>query len=470
VSDVTVVGAGPVGLLLATLIGRGGHDVEVLERRAHPYGRPRAVHIDHEAARILQAAGVMDDLPTETMDAYEWRNAAGATLLRLEPPPGPAASGWPASLMFAQPELEARLEAAALATGHVDIRRGHEVTELEVRRSPSSWVVGCDGAASTVRAAMGVAVTDLGYQHDWLVVDVLPSEPTAWRPLNVQICDPARPTTAVSGGPGRRRFEFMRLPDETVDGLADEAAVWRLLEPWSLTPANASLERHATYTFTAALVDRWQVGRLFLAGDAAHQMPPFAGQGLCSGLRDAANLAGKLDLVLRGAAPERILATYGAERAPQVAAEIAFSIDLGRIICILDPAEAEARDAGMLPGAGPIDLPPGPPLGPGLTRPDDPAAGTLSLQPIGLGGRRLDDVIGAGWRLLGVSASDLPAELAVWWESIGGRNVKVDDTRFSEWLAGMDATVVLVRPDFYVWGAGRDPVGLVTELRNSLIP
>jgi hypothetical protein len=284
----------------------------------------------------------------------------------------------------------------------------------------------------------------------------------------------------------------MRLPGESLEELAAETAAWRLLEPWGFTPANSIIERHATYTFGASLVDRWDRGRFLLAGDAAHQMPPFAGQGLCSGLRDAANLAWKLDLVLRRAAPERILARYGTERAPQVRTEIDFSIDLGRIICILDPDEAAGRDAGMLPGAGPVDLPPGPPLGPGVTRPGDPTAGILSLQPTTSDGRRLDDVIGAGWRLLGTEpalstdpptdpptdlptdlSSDprtrLPADLAEWWASIGGRSAAVGDPRFAAWLAGLGARAVLVRPDFYVFGAGPDPAALVTDLRNALL-
>jgi 2-polyprenyl-6-methoxyphenol hydroxylase-like FAD-dependent oxidoreductase len=497
--EVVVVGAGPVGLLLAVLLGRRGHRVDVLERQPRPYGRPRAVHIDHEAARILQSIGSMDELEprTEAMDAYEWRNGAGAVLLRLEPPPGPAISGWPASLMFAQPDLELILETVAAGTDGVTVRRGWEVTGIEphaggavvhvsVDGEPEAvtgaWVVGCDGAGSRVRDVMGAGVTDLGYEHDWLVVDVRPDEAKPWRPLNVQVCDPTRPTTAVSGGPGRRRFEFMRLPGESPETLAAEETAWRLLRPWDLTPANAAIERHATYTFGAALVDRWDAGRLVLAGDAAHRMPPFAGQGLCSGLRDAANLAWKLDLVLAGVAPERLVGTYGTERAAQVRTEIDFSVDLGRIICMLDPAEAAARDEGMLPAAGPTEIPAGPPLGPGVTRSGDPAGGQLSLQPtVVAGGRhlRLDDVWGPGWRLVGSQSdpgAELPAELAGWWDAIGGRSGQVapgatlDDVtgRFGPWLAGLGATTVLIRPDFYLFGAGTQPAALVRDLRDAI--
>jgi 2-polyprenyl-6-methoxyphenol hydroxylase-like FAD-dependent oxidoreductase len=194
------------------------------------------------------------------------------------------------------------------------------------------FVVGCDGANSFVRPHLGASVTDLGFFFDWLIVDVIPHRPAVWTPLNVQICDPARPTTLVSGGPGRRRWEFMRLPGEPIEELNSEDTAWRLLAPWGVTPDNAALERHAVYRFQARWVDTWRHGRLLLAGDAAHQMPPFAGQGMCSGLRDATNLAWKLDLVLAGRAPAGVLDTYPSERIPQVQAMIDFSMELGRVI------------------------------------------------------------------------------------------------------------------------------------------
>ena len=220
--------------------------------------------------------------------------------------------------------------------------RAAQTRELRAR-----FAVGCDGANSFVRERIGSGWHDLGFQFDWLVVDVLPSDPAWSGPLNWQLCDPARPTTLVSGGPGRRRWEFMRLPHESADELDGEDAAWRLLAPWGVHPGNAKLERHAVYSFRARWADRWRSGRALLAGDAAHLMPPFAGQGMCAGLRDAANLAWKLDLVLRGAAHEALLDSYASERAPHVSAMIELSVALGRVICVADPAEAAARDPRM---------------------------------------------------------------------------------------------------------------------------
>jgi hypothetical protein len=148
---------------------------------------------------------------------------------------------------------------------------------------------------------MNTFMTDLGFHYDWLVLDVIPHDQDwVWSPLNLQVCDPGRPTTAVSGGPDRRRWEFMRLPGETVTGLNREDRTWQLLTPCDTQQGNATLERHTVLTFQARWAGTWHEGRVLVAGDAARQMPPFAGQGMCSGLRDAANLSWMLDLVLSG--------------------------------------------------------------------------------------------------------------------------------------------------------------------------
>jgi 3-(3-hydroxy-phenyl)propionate hydroxylase len=277
----------------------------------------------------------------------------------------------------------------------------------------------------------------------------------------------------------------MRLPGDH-DDFGSPATAWRLLEPWGFTPANAVLERHARYTFGARLTDPWRRGRMLVAGDAAHQMPPFAGQGLCSGLRDAASLAWRLHLVMAGQAPGTLLDTYGTERGPQVQAEIDFSVELGKIICVLDPAEAAARDENFLPiaEAGPMPVPDRPPLGPGVLVPGDPHAGKLALQaPVGRDGSpgRLDDIAGGRWVLLGQSADPadtLPGELARWWGSLGGRSFRVaangpvDDRTgaYGRWFGSLERDIVLVRPDAYIFGTAgpAGAAGLVDALRSAL--
>jgi flavoprotein hydroxylase len=487
--DVAIVGYGPVGQLLAILLGQRGWRVRVVERWPEAYPLPRAVHFDHEVGRILQGAGVAGALEGRTVPAsvYEWRNATGETLIRFGRDAERSLSGWPESNMFCQPELERILDERARALPTVTVERGVEAVgvriepdavALDTQRDDGStgvlrtrYAVGCDGANSLVRGRLGSGWHDLGFHFDWLVVDLLPSDPRWSGPLNWQLCDPARPTTLVSGGPGRRRFEFMRLPGETLEDLNNEETAWRLLGPWQLHPGNAKLERHAVYTFRARWADRWRNGRALIAGDAAHQMPPFAGQGMCAGLRDAANLAWKLDLVLRGLASEALLDSYTSERAPHVSAMIQLSVSLGRVICVADPAEAAARDARMIGEArarqGPIDAPL-PPLGPGCFADGSPAAGQLFVQDVvrhrDVTGR-FDDVVGRGFTLLspaGDPAAALDPELRAFFAALGGISAHVGPSApvedlnggYARWFAKHGAAVALVRPDFVVFGAG----------------
>jgi flavoprotein hydroxylase len=467
-ADVAVVGYGPVGCALAVLLAQLGRSVTVLERWPEPYALPRAVHFDHEVGRILQSCGIGDALRTvsEPADIYEWRNGSGTTLLRFGRA-GDGPSGWPASSMFNQPAVEELLDRRARELG-VDVRRGVLVTGAEDRddhvlvtgadgtRVTARYVVGCDGANSFVRDASGLPVSDLGFFYDWLIVDVVLDEQRVFDPINLQICDPARPTTVVSGGPGRRRWEFMRLPHESLDELGAEPRAWELLHSWDVRPDNARLERHAVYTFSARFAERWRAGRVFVAGDAAHLMPPFAGQGMCAGLRDAANLAWKLDLVLDGRAGDALLDSYEEERLPSARAAIDFSIELGKVICVPDPEDAAARDAAMAAGVGdePAEPPGLPDLASGFIDPKAPLAGTQLV-------------------LLGSDADVVEADERSWFERIGGRIVSLDDPdlRFVQWFAERETAVALQRPDFYLYGTApdaRQATRLLASLRRHI--
>jgi 2-polyprenyl-6-methoxyphenol hydroxylase-like FAD-dependent oxidoreductase len=488
-ADVAIVGYGPVGNVLAILLAQLGRSVVVLERWPEPYPLPRAVHMDHEVARIVQSCGLGDELRacSEPAHVYEWRNAAGTTLLRFGRV-GASASGWPESLMFNQPTLEALLDERARQLPGVTVRRGVEVTGLEprddavvVRTAPgedvrASYVVGCDGANSTVRSLAGLPVHDLGFFFDWLIVDVILDEPRVFDPINVQICDPARPTTAVSGGPGRRRWEFMRLPHESIEELDDEQRAWELLAPWDVHPGNARLERHAVYTFNARYAEQWRAGRVLIAGDAAHLMPPFAGQGMCAGLRDAANLAWKLDLVLDGRAADALLDSYQQERLASARTAIDFSMELGKVICVPDPDEAAARDAAMAAAVSdePAEAPTLPGLDGGFVHATSPHAGALFVQGE-VRGRCFDDANGAGWRLVSVDADNrgIDRDLVAWFESIGGRVVTLTqpDHVYGRWFAEHDTTCALQRPDFHLYGTATTAAGaraLLADLRRRL--
>lgn len=519
-TDVVVVGNGPIGAALSVLLAQRGWRVTVLERRPRPYRLPRATSFDGETARLLAGTGIGPDLGrvTEPANGYQWQTAAGAVLLDIGfTTSGPY--GWPDANTMHQPALEELLAARAADLPGVTVLRGHQVVAIAdggdrvevtastddgaTRALSARWVVGCDGANSFVRDHLDVPVTDLGFSYEWLLCDVELRRPRAFTPSNVQICDPARPTTVVASGPGRRRWEFMRLPGESAAELNREETAWRLLAPFGVTPDTATLLRSTTYIFQARWADQWRVGRVLLAGDAAHLMPPFAGQGMCSGIRDVVNLAWKLDLCLRGLADDSVLDTYAEERRAQAKEAILSSVQLGRMICVTDPAAAAERDATVLAGrrGRPAGRPePAKPLTGGLLHraagdgaAEAPAGAVVPQGRVtGPGGSGLfDDVVGRGFVLLTTEDphSVLDGDRLSFLTGLGARLVRLlpagrapgedgdvvgvvdTDEVYGPYLARYGATCLLVRPDYHVFGAASGPDGaaaLVDDLRDRL--
>ncbi len=506
--DCVVVGAGPVGLVTAILLAREGWRVVVVERWPARYPLPRACTIDHEALRILQSAGVMAE-HTDLFEpsrgergGYQMRNAAGELLQAINWN-RTAESGWANTNGFYQPDLEHVLEQIAEALPGVEVRRGWSAdaidqdddtvtltvartgVEVETETITASWLVGADGANSPVRSMLGIATDDAGFEADWLVIDYQPLVDREWDAFVTQYCDPAQPATAVNSGPGRRRFEFMRRDDVTAEELGRPETAWRLMAPWGVTPQTARLERHALYTFRARWAREWRRGRVFLAGDAAHLMPPFLGQGMCAGLRDARSLTWRLLMVQRGQADAAVLDSYGTERLGHVRDIIDEAVAVGRVICELDPVRAAERDARMRAQLADPDAltvePPHPRLGePSLTLSSDGTDGRLAVQGrVEAEGRTglFDDVVGGDWQLIGydvdpgsgVSEADL-----AWFEEIGGSISSVSlqgpvrdvDGAYRSWFAAHGCEVMLARPDFYVFAAGLQEA--VPDMLHSL--
>jgi len=472
--DVLVVGAGPTGMTLGLLSARNGLRTIVIDKAEDIYPLPRAAHIDHEIMRIFQELGVADEVAasSRTAERYDFLTAQGDVLLRFEGTNRLGPGGWPASNMIHQPSIEALLREAAAPQKHLELHRrwswescvvaaGRVASSIAtpdgVRDIRSRFLIGADGARSPVRTAMKIDVDDLGFDEQWLVIDVLVRDQERLPKANLQICDPLRPTTCVLMGSGRHRWEFMLKPGETAEQMLDDGVIADLLKPWRVEGA-VSLERKAVYRFHARVAKAWRAGPILLAGDAAHLMPPFAGQGLCSGLRDAANLAWKLKAVC-GGSDEGLLDTYQSEREPQVRSIIMLAMMMGRTVCITDPVAARARDEQMLAaradGTSSDGALPGPPLGVGRVMPDCPLAGSYFPQPVSATGERFDNVLGSGAWLIAQSLTDgddASADLQM---------IALDDLRLAPfrgaleaWLAKSGKPAVLIRPDRYVFGTG----------------
>ncbi|WP_328856645.1 bifunctional 3-(3-hydroxy-phenyl)propionate/3-hydroxycinnamic acid hydroxylase [Williamsia herbipolensis] len=345
---VVVVGAGPVGIACALLLARRGIATVVLERHREPYALPRGVHLDDEVFRILQALGVDEKFApmTRPMPGMRLIDGRRRVMAEFTRDTADGRNGFPPDSMFDQPDLEGVLLAEAATVDLIDLRRGCEVTEVVGRQRPAvryddangasqvvdaAAVIGCDGANSLVREQLGITMRDFDFDEQWLVIDVLTTKPLdVWSGVH-QICDPSRAATFMPVTGNRYRWEFRVHDGEDLENLTSEATLRKLLEPW-MTAAeldNSEILRQAFYIFRARVAHTWRVERVFLAGDAAHQTPPFVGQGLGSGFRDVFNLAWKLADVLDGIAPESVLDTYESERKPHATRIILMALAVG---------------------------------------------------------------------------------------------------------------------------------------------
>lgn len=495
--DVAIVGFGPVGASLAALLGQGGHRVAVFDKSTEIYPLPRAFAVDHEAMRTFQGIGIVGSMaPHMTQYRPTLYLGADSELIQhfdMGPPPYPL--GWAPTYTFNQPALEASLRKTVQALPSVTVCLGHEVVDLQQTEADvvldtiasdgtrqkvrAQYVVACDGGTSPVRKRLGLRLKSFEFVEPWIVVDMhVNEEKLAQLPeTNIQYCNPARACTYVVGPGTHRRWEFLLLPDEVERGEMPHEAIWALLSPW-LRPEEARIWRAATYRFHAVVLEEWRSGRVLLAGDAAHQMPPFLAQGMCQGLRDAANLAWKLDWVLSGRAGNKLLDSYGQERGPQVEEVTATVKRLGQIICERDAIRARERDQRLRDEQGGKvrmqlrqNLLPG--IHHGLIDKDLLPVGTPFPQPSGrLSEEQLpqlmDDLVTPGFRLMLKQMPDADL-LASWSEALAALKAQVvsfggatspagvmqfteDDAVVADWFAHHRCEAALVRPDHVVFG------------------
>jgi len=489
-AEAAIIGCGPVGATLANILGFYGVNTLLIEREDAAYALPRAVHFDDEVMRCFQAIGLAARIAADchVNPGMLFVDGAAKVLADWSRPMEIGPLGWHASYRFHQPDLERVLRDGLRRYPHVTVLHGVAAQGLrqsdagadldlvgraggKTSRATARFVIGCDGARSFTRGAIGAELEDLGFDERWLVVDTRLKTP---RPdlgdHSIQHCDPDNPATYVRGTGNRRRWEF-RLDNGTGDEAAQNPeAVWARLEKW-VTPGDAALERAAVYTFRSRLARHWRKGAVLIAGDAAHQTPPFMGQGMCAGIRDAANLGWKLARVLRGRSDPQLIDSYQSERLPHARAYIEMAVAMGQLINKTAAEKLLGADAPQ-DGAAKRIASIRPPLGPGLGL--DRGSGTLT-------GRlcpqfRLADGTLSDDRAQGRVALYCRAELEMPVERRCGKRLRKLDIALiaagapalEAWLAGEDAAGIFVRPDGYVLASAGDTESIAGHLDHGM--
>lgn len=493
--DVAIIGGGPVGALAANFLGKYGVKTLIVEQEAHPFPLPRAVHLDHEMVRLMQATGLADKILPDMRDT-EGHLHIGADhgVIRYMGTVGkPRPYGWSNDYFFYQPELEDHLRNALATYPNVELQLGTKFISLSQQsnsvaltlekdgktfQEKARWVIGCDGSRSSVRKQLDIVLDDLKFEEPWLVVDVevdgdvqfpdLRGVPAGanLQQLSIMMCDPKRPATIVPGRGNHRRWELMLLPGESDTEMMKPEKVAELLAPY-LEGVPHKIVRASTYHFHGLVAHQWQQHNVFLAGDAAHQTPPFFGQGMCHGFRDVANLCWKMAMVVKQQAASSLLQTYQIERDPHVRSVINAAVNAGRYICIIEPDKAAERDIDIRQKVKNNELPTTaadliPPIQAGIVASHSAKAGARFIQPrLMIDGKEvlLDDVAPGQWRLFVKTGAILTAaqstkqryltsvDLNIFnAENYGANNAIV------QWLNDCQAQAVLIRPDFYVYG------------------
>lgn len=519
--DIAIVGLGPVGAVAANLAGAAGFRTLVVERGDQPYLKPRAIVFDAEIMRIFASIGLAAEISgaSRPLEGSIYLGADRKPIRTFRARPRTHELAWHPSNLFYQPQLERILRDGLSRFANVTVLREHDVTAIRQgeaqctlsllplnneqlpERLPfeacARFVLACDGASSTIRKALKIPLEDIGFEERWLVLDALVRGPMRWPSTHaipeevrsgrysLMVCDPTRPSTLIPGVGDHRRWEYMVMSGERDEDVVGEQWLREQLALW-INPDDVEIVRAAVYRFRALIAERWRDRNVFLVGDAAHQTPPFYGQGMCHGIRDAAQLMWRLRLVLDGVASPSSLDDYQIERQPHVREIISASVAAGAEVCKLDPAAAALRDAAFRR----IEAERGnatvamtdvvPPIRAGLI---DPQSGGMRLPEFayvtGDGSRRrLDELLAGRLAVLGSRAAlqNLSAEIAARWREIDGQEIVLspsgtgaataDDElgTLAKWLDHLRAQWVIVRPDRYIYATASDPAALARHI------
>lgn len=524
--DAVISGYGPTGAVAANLLGAWGHRVLVVEPSREVYDIPRAVHFDGEVMRIFQALGLADEVNQLAVQGKKIRFTNGRNwhLFEQDLSVVPRPHGWYNNSFFDQPELERCLRRGVSRYKNVELKLGWAVSGLydqtekaegelvqvqlasvgegaQQQASISArYVLACDGASSPLRGILDIPQEDLCCDEPWLVCDLNLGESVEFDRTGLQICDPARPTTLIPCEKDHIRWEFMLDASDEISDMESEANVRALMAPHmhrlspGLDSSDGELVRAKVYTFHALLAERFQQGRVFLLGDAAHQTPPFLGQGLCAGVRDAYNLGWKLNGVLRGDFSEGVLGSYTTERRPHVREVVATAVAHGSVIQARNPLKAFFRDSYLMLGrlfpplVGFLKFGQGWKLGAGLLAVDhapkssDPQGEPLPQSRVQLSRASdnttpqwSDELLGDGFTLVGfgvdpstfLHSNHHSNKLSTL--HIGSADCAIEvDGELMSWAAEHAIALALVRPDRQVYGVCKTGPRVGAELQAML--
>lgn len=507
--DVLIAGYGPTGMLAAILLGRAGHRVAVIERYKSLYNLPRVGIVHDDVLRMFQEIRIIDRVLPATYFLPTYEMGFHGEVLLSNDVAEMETHGWPEMTSVYQPAFEAELDATAKSLTGIDVFQGWTATGLhqnadsvEVtaedadgtsRTFEGKYLIGADGGNSFVRAALEIGDEDFGFDQAWLVIDGLQKRGRGNRPELRQFCEPEQPGMTMQMGPDHRRWSFMIFDDETPEEALKPENIWKRLDrPEGGTEEDFEIIRAVNYQFRSLIAERWQNGRVFLAGDSAHQMPPFLAQGMCSGFRDAHNIAWKLDLVLHGLAAPALLETYEAERAPNARATVIESMTVGQNVNERDPEKIRVRndqlrglqkqmdetgeksliafrvpalEAGLIGNNG------------GGVHVGQARVATRSREG------RFDDLVGHGFVIIarnGDARAVLDPDTHAFWAELGGkivhfgnpdRGLKDVDGYFTNLMDSLGCDVIVKRPDYYAFDTCRtvaDLPALLADLRHRL--
>ncbi len=496
--DVAVIGYGPTGATAANLLGRLGLNVVVIERDPDVYGRARAISTDEEVMRVWQSVGLADRLQRDMLPnrPLAWVDANGVPF--IETTMTPRGCGHPAQQFLYQPAVDHVLREGVARFRNVEALLEHECLRVfntgdsqspwvelmladlrtdTFKRLRASYVIAADGGSSPTRGLLGVGYAGRTYTERWVVIDTKVIREWDGHDRLRFHCNPKRPTVDCPTPLGHHRWEYPARAGEDEKRLVSDEAVWEVLHEQGVTENQVKILRAVIYSHHVRVADRWRVGRIFLAGDTAHAMPPWIGQGMSAGVRDAANLCWKLAAVVRGQAPDSLLDSYQVERKPHVTEVTRRAVRMGRIITERRKTLAFLRNhllravtrlPGVLAGLQKLVWIPDARYPSGFFATNAGAVGWQLPQPWVTGATgerlRLDDVIGGRWAVLHFGAAPAGADQ---WERLGALSVAVtgrgcqppagtvcdDDGALTRWLRGKKAAAVVVRPDGFIFAA-----------------